>query len=111
MSDKINWEDCAYLFGEFDVETDTDVWDMIDFIYNNGYDFNFHRAKLIARSYKDMTNEEWSMSRIFRKECQRTREDWIEVVELKTEDLIYLLSIKVLPPNFETKNVKFVKKI
>lgn len=106
----LKWQDCAYLFAEFKLETDDDVWGMIDFIYHNGYDFTFHRAKLLARSHKDMTDIEWEMSRLFRKDCKRTREQWLQVMELAPHELIYLLSIKVLPPVFETKNVRFIKK-
>lgn len=120
---KKNWKDYINLFNthkfklyiwgeprEFSVDEEGDL---IYFETPNEYNRdgilypNDDYCKLIGRSIHDMTDEEWMNMKglpTFNKNQIERRKNWFDVQVLTAEDLLYLLDIGVVPPQFWDDN-------
>lgn len=120
---KKNWKDYInlfnthkfklYIWGELREFSVDEEGDLIYFETPNEYNRNGilypndDYCKLIARSIDDMTDEEWMNMKglpTFNKNQIERRKNWFDVQVLTAEDLLYLLDIGVVPPQFWDDN-------
>lgn len=116
-----SWKDYPNLFcnGKFKAYPDQDrkeshlivglqpMFGGIYFTDNNNDGFPFLNCTLIARSIHDITDEEWMDMKglpTFNKNQIKRRKKWFDVQVLIAEDLLYLLDIGVVPPQFWDDN-------